>query len=86
MRPITRGTVEINVDSCKGCDLCIPACPVDALIMSKDVNVLGYHYPLLAPGCTGCTACQKVCPDFIFAVYRFDEGIYIDDQAKVVRL
>jgi 2-oxoglutarate ferredoxin oxidoreductase subunit delta len=24
---VTRGTVVIDVDACKGCDLCIDACP-----------------------------------------------------------
>jgi 2-oxoglutarate ferredoxin oxidoreductase subunit delta len=42
--------------------------------MSADVNTLGYRYPELSNGCTGCTACQLVCPDFVFEVYRFDQS------------
>jgi 2-oxoglutarate ferredoxin oxidoreductase subunit delta len=42
--------------------------------MSADVNTLGYRYPELSKGCTGCTACQLVCPDFVFEVYRFDQS------------
>ena len=86
MRSITRGALVIEVDQCKGCELCIPACPVDVLSMSKEVNALGYSFPVLAPGCTGCTACQKVCPDFVFEVYRLDEPVYIDDQEGLVTL
>jgi 2-oxoglutarate ferredoxin oxidoreductase subunit delta len=41
--------------------------------MSTEVNHLGYRYPQLHPGCTGCAACLFVCPDFCFEVFRFDE-------------
>ena len=68
---VSRGTLVIDVDKCKGCELCIAACPPNVLVMSGDVNAIGYRYPLLTPGCTGCTACQLVCPDFVFSVYRF---------------
>lgn len=66
----SRGTVTIAVETCKGCDLCIPACPPRVLEMSSAVNHLGYHYPLLLDGCTGCAACLLVCPDFVFEVFR----------------
>ena len=65
------GTVVIAKDRCKGCELCIPACPPRVLSMSSEKNVLGYYYPMLADGCTGCTACHLICPDFVFEVYRF---------------
>jgi len=71
----SRGTVTINVAQCKGCELCIPACPPRVLEMSSEVNSNGYAYPLLHPGCTGCGACLLVCPDFVFAVYRFAEPV-----------
>jgi 2-oxoglutarate ferredoxin oxidoreductase subunit delta len=38
--------------------------------MSKTVNHLGYHYPELLDGCTGCAACLLICPDFVFEVFR----------------
>jgi 2-oxoglutarate ferredoxin oxidoreductase subunit delta len=75
----TRGTVVIDVEACKGCRLCIDACPVDVLVMTRDaVNSRGYSYPLLRPGCTGCRACAQVCPDFCFAVYRYDEPLDLE--------
>ncbi|AIY18426.1 4Fe-4S dicluster domain-containing protein [Pimelobacter simplex] len=67
---VTRGTLVIDADRCKGCELCIAACPPSVLEMSTDVNEMGYRYPLLHDGCTGCTACQMVCPDYVFDVYR----------------
>jgi 2-oxoglutarate ferredoxin oxidoreductase subunit delta len=68
----SRGTVRIAVERCKGCELCIPACPPRVLAMSSARNALGVPYPELLPGCTGCGACLLVCPDFCFEVFRFD--------------
>ena len=67
----TRGTLVIDRAKCKGCELCIAACPPNVLAMSGELNETGYRYPVLHEGCTGCTACQLVCPDFVFSVYRY---------------
>ncbi len=72
---ISRGTVTIAVERCKGCDLCIPACPPEVLQMSEARNTIGFHYPELLPGCTGCGACLLVCPDFCFEVYKYQEPV-----------
>jgi len=37
----TRGTVTIDVETCKGCELCIPACPPKVLEMSTALNRKG---------------------------------------------
>jgi 2-oxoglutarate ferredoxin oxidoreductase subunit delta len=75
---LTRGTVVIDVEACKGCDLCIDACPPGVLVMTTDaVNSRGYRYPVLAPGCTGCRACAQICPDFVFQVYKYDSPIHL---------
>ena len=71
----SRGTVTIDAEACKGCELCITACPPRVLSMSGHVNRAGFHYPLLEPGCTGCAACLFVCPDFCFEVYRYAEPV-----------
>ncbi|MER7008708.1 4Fe-4S dicluster domain-containing protein [Dactylosporangium sp. NPDC000555] len=71
MSRTTRGTLVIDVERCKGCELCITACPPDVLTMSSALNEQGYRYPELHEGCTGCTACQLVCPDYVFSVYRY---------------
>jgi 2-oxoglutarate ferredoxin oxidoreductase subunit delta len=71
---LTRGTVKIDVEACKGCDLCIDACPPRVLAMTTDrVNRRGYRYPELEAGCTGCRACAQVCPDFVFQVWKFED-------------
>jgi len=71
----SRGTVRVAVERCKGCELCIPACPPAVLRMSEARNELGVHYPELLPGCTGCGACLLVCPDFCFEVYQYEEPV-----------
>lgn len=74
----TRGHVVINTEACKGCDLCIDACPPDVLVMTThEVNSRGYRFPLLLPGCTGCKACSQICPDFVFQVYKFDTPLEV---------
>ena len=66
-----RGTVKIDVETCKGCELCIEACPQDSLTMSKEINTKGYHYAvLIQDNCTGCINCALVCPDAVITVYR----------------
>lgn len=71
----SRGTVRIDVEACKGCDLCVVACPPEVLSMSTGVNRRGYRYPQLHPGCTGCGACAVICPDFVFEVFRFEQPV-----------
>lgn len=76
------GTVLIDVERCKGCELCIPVCPPHVLEMSVAVNAIGFRYPLLRDGCTGCELCAEICPDYCFEVYR---GVRHDDAAAEVR-
>lgn len=78
---VSRGTVTIDRERCKGCELCIPACPPRVLSMSGDVNATGYRFPVLAPGCTGCRACHAVCPDFVFEVFKYDQPRVVEVTA-----
>ena len=70
----SRGTVTIATDRCKGCELCIPACPPDVL-MSTDVNRPGSATRSCTLSCTGLAACLLVCPDFVFEVFRYETPV-----------
>ncbi|MDE6154634.1 MAG: 4Fe-4S binding protein [Muribaculaceae bacterium] len=70
------GTVVVDTERCKGCDLCVVACPADVLALArKDVNDRGYHFAMMvnADACVGCAACATVCPDGCIEVYRVVE-------------
>ncbi len=69
----TRGTVLIDSERCKGCQLCVHVCPQGVLKMSEDYNAKGYHPVMLDESegfCTGCAVCAVICPDVVFTVYR----------------
>ena len=67
-----RGTIVVNTERCKGCDLCVVACPVNVLELGKDVNNKGYHYAHMKnpDDCIGCANCGYVCPDGCITVYK----------------
>jgi 2-oxoglutarate ferredoxin oxidoreductase subunit delta len=75
---LVRGTVTIDAELCKGCELCVPACRPGVLRMTDHVNTQGYRLPELLAGCTACRACFEVCPDFVFEVYRYDTPIELE--------
>ncbi len=66
-----KGDIIIDIEKCKGCELCISACPQDGLEKSRQVNKKGYLYVVkIEDNCTGCTNCALVCPDGVLKVYR----------------
>ena len=66
-----RGTILVATDICKGCELCITACPQECLGLSERLNPRGYRYvQLIADTCTGCINCALVCPDVAITVFR----------------
>ena len=67
-----KGAIVIDKEKCKGCEVCIDACPTQVISMSEDVNGKGYKYayPEDKEACTGCTNCAIVCPDGVITVYR----------------
>ena len=66
-----KGRVEIDIQKCKGCELCTTACKEHALSLSNQINLKGYRYIIANNDvCTGCVNCALVCPDAVITVYR----------------
>lgn len=56
--------IEIDANHCKGCELCIDACPQGVIYISKEINRAGYHPAAYkGEGCTGCAICYYTCPE-----------------------
>lgn len=67
-----KGAVKVDQEICKGCNLCVGACPTGVLSLHKNVNAKGYNYSYMenVDACIGCSNCADVCPDACITVYR----------------
>ncbi len=65
--------MTVNVEVCKGCGMCVPACPKKIIALSTDkLNSRGF-YPaeVVEPEkCIGCAMCALMCPDCAITVER----------------
>lgn len=58
---------------CKGCGLCVEACPKGLLHLDRDVlNARGYNPAVISDeaACIGCAICARMCPDCIIKVEK----------------
>lgn len=62
--------IEVKDDWCKGCNICIDRCPVDALEESDKLNRRGVRPPKLKEEneCNYCRLCELICPDLAITV------------------
>jgi electron transport complex protein RnfB len=51
------GVAVIDEQRCIGCALCLPVCPVDAIVGAHQ-----YLHTVVAVECTGCELCLPACP------------------------
>ncbi|KAA6316793.1 4Fe-4S dicluster domain-containing protein [termite gut metagenome] len=67
-----KGAIVVDTNRCKGCNLCVVACPLKVISLAKEVNIKGYNYVYQALGdvCNGCSSCAIVCPDGCISVYK----------------
>ncbi len=64
MKAPDRGKLDLNPEECKGCGLCVEACPPKVLQLAPSLNRYGYH-PVIyrGEGCSGCGICFFACPE-----------------------
>lgn len=65
--------LTFNSDSCKGCGLCVEACPKGLIHIDKtSLNLKGYNYAAISDqsACIGCGFCATMCPDCIIKVEK----------------
>ncbi len=65
--------IVIDQKKCKGCVLCIDACPKHLISQAREMNDQGYQYAVCIDPegkCNACTLCAVTCPDMCIEVFR----------------
>ena len=64
--------VTFNKNLCKGCALCVGACPKGIVALSEEINQKGYHPAQVTDEekCIGCAFCATMCPDCVITVEK----------------
>ncbi|MFA9381460.1 MAG: 4Fe-4S binding protein, partial [Acetanaerobacterium sp.] len=60
------GKMTVNETICKGCGVCVLACPKKIISLADErINIKGYHpaHVKEMDKCTGCAMCATMCPD-----------------------
>lgn len=70
-----KGLVKIDPQRCKGCYLCVRACPFQVLSSEGPINAEGTQtVAIVKPdACTACSSCYLMCPDLAITVYSLEE-------------
>ncbi|WP_420236482.1 4Fe-4S dicluster domain-containing protein [Telmatobacter bradus] len=71
-----RGKLAIDENECKGCTLCVAACPPHVIALQEHLNHYGYRTAQYAgAGCTACGICFMVCPEpGAITVFKLNAG------------
>jgi 2-oxoglutarate ferredoxin oxidoreductase subunit delta len=70
---MSRGRPEIDREKCKGCALCVGACPEEILRMSGNTfNRQGLPFAVCSDEskCTACLSCAIICPDTAIRILK----------------
>ena len=80
---VMAGKIIIDIERCKGCGLCVAACPKGCIVSSKHSNTNGY-FPAEKNDieCTGCAICAVICPEAIIEVRCESKIVAIEPTKK----
>ncbi|MDK2981886.1 MAG: 2-oxoglutarate ferredoxin oxidoreductase subunit delta [Chloroflexota bacterium] len=72
-----RGTIVVDENLCKACELCVESCPQHVIGLNAEIiTPRGFHPAhLIQDDCTGCGICALVCPEAAITVYREKRGV-----------
>ena len=72
VKVLDKPSITIEPELCKGCGLCIWACPKEEIRLSDKDDIRGIKVAFFNDSheCTGCTFCAVVCPEVAIDVYR----------------
>lgn len=65
--------VTFEKELCKGCGLCVEACPKKIIELAEDeINEKGHHPARITDQskCIACAMCAVMCPDVVITVEK----------------
>lgn len=67
-----KAKVVFQEERCKGCGLCVLACPRKLVLVGERLNNQGYPVAELREPerCNGCALCAQMCPDVAIEVWK----------------
>ncbi|MCP4633042.1 MAG: 4Fe-4S dicluster domain-containing protein [candidate division Zixibacteria bacterium] len=70
-----KGRIEVDHVRCKGCELCLVACPKDVLALADEFSANGYYPATMVnpDNCNGCALCAIACPEVAIEVWKSKE-------------
>jgi len=70
---LAKGKLIFEYEKCKGCELCVAACPKKILALDpKKINQKGYNLITVVDesACIACAFCATMCPDSVITVIK----------------